>query len=62
MATTTTVKLTEEQIDLLSKNLRIPKDKIPSELSIVAIAPEAGAAIGIPADQHSRFSPALIVT
>lgn len=62
MATTTTIALTEEQIETLSKNLRIEKEKVPRELSIVAIAPEAGASIGIPEGEHSRFSPALIVT
>ncbi|MET0106398.1 MAG: hypothetical protein ABW072_14840 [Sedimenticola sp.] len=62
MATTTTIKLTEEQIETLSKNLRIEKEKVPHELSIVAIAPEAGESIGIPEIQQSHFSPALIVT
>ena len=62
MATTTTIKLSKDQIETLSKNLRIAVDKVPKELSIVAIAPEAGASIGIPEDQHSKFSPALIIT
>ncbi|GGX57548.1 hypothetical protein GCM10007392_26410 [Saccharospirillum salsuginis] len=62
MATTTHIELTEGQKDTISKNLRIGPDKVPDTISIVAIAPEAGSSIGIPEDQHSKFSPALIVT
>lgn len=62
MATTTQITLTDSQKEDISKNLRIGKDKVPNAISIVAIAPEAGSSIGIPEDQHSAFSPALIVT
>lgn len=62
MATTTTIELTENQKNIICNNLRIKKDKVPNTIAIVAIAPEAGSSIGIPEDQHSTFSPALIVT
>ena len=62
MATTTHIKLTDSQREEVSKNLRISKEKVPESISIVAIAPEAGSSIGIPENQNSTFSPALIVT
>jgi hypothetical protein len=62
MATTTTIKLTEEQIQNIARNLRVDESSIPDSISIVAISPEAGLSMGLPEDMQSKFAPALIIT
>ena len=62
MATTTSVKLTDEQRRQIAEALRLDLDKIPDQIGLVAISPEAGKMMGLPEDMESKFSPALIVT
>lgn len=62
MATTTKVKLTEEQKGEIAKGLRIKLEDVPDEIGIVAIPPEAGEIMGLPKDMKSKFAPAIVIT
>ncbi len=62
MATTSKIMLTTQQREEIALNLRIPLDKVPESIAIVAVSPEAGEAMGLPKDMESRFAPALIIT
>ncbi|MBS0031787.1 hypothetical protein ACTJJ0_32645 [Chitinophaga sp. 22321] len=62
MATTTKITLTKEQISEIALALRVKEDKIPTEISIIAISPEAGERNNMPKDMQSSFSPAVIIT
>jgi hypothetical protein len=62
MATTCKINLTEEQRHEIATNLRLPLEKVPTTLAIVAVSPEAGEAMGLPKDMEYRFAPALIIT
>jgi len=62
MATTATLRLTDEQKNYLAEALRLRPEDIPDELGIVAVSPEAGELMGLPQDMQSRFAPAMIIT
>ena len=62
MATTCKIRLTREQREEVSRNLRVSIERVPETLAIVAVSAEAGEAMGLPKDMESRFAPALIVT
>ena len=62
MATTATIKLTNDQKKQIAKDLRVDLEKIPDEIGLVAISPEAGKHIGMPENMQSRFAPAMIIT
>jgi hypothetical protein len=60
--TTTKIQLTPEQIAHIADALRVDAGKIPTELSIVAVSPEAGEKSSMPKDMQHSFSPAIIIT
>jgi hypothetical protein len=62
MATTASIKLTQEQRNELANALRVKPEQIPHEIGIVAVSPESGKLMGLPEDMQARFSPALIIT
>lgn len=62
MATTTKLRLTEDQRTQIAADLRVPLNQIPTELGVMAISPEAANNMGLPEDMQSRFAPALIIT
>ena len=60
--TTTKITLTTEQVNHIALALRVDESKIPKELSIIAVSPEAGDKSGMPKDMQHSFSPAIIIT
>ena len=62
MATTTKIVLTEQQLQKIATDLRIPLADVPGELGVMAISPEAASNMGLPHDMQSRFAPSLIIT
>lgn len=62
MATSTKIKLTDDQRRQLASDLRVAIEQIPMELGVMAISPVAASNMGLPQDMQSKFAPALIIT